>query len=266
MNLALLISGGGTTAEAVINACQSGQLAGIHPRIVITSTKKAGGIQKAEKRGIPTTVVNPRSFDTPDTFGDALLSILKKNDIDIVSQNGWLPLTPQSVIESFPGKIINQHPGPLDPGREYDFGGKGMYGARVVCARIAYAWMTGTDYWIEATTHFVTNEFDKGDLVRTERVGFDDICTKFGGNGRILSPGTQDHARQNVDTQSLINATHELQKRLLTVEHRNLSATLRKFTQGNVVGYKRETELVPEKHIDSLKKAKKIAIQLFPKG
>jgi phosphoribosylglycinamide formyltransferase-1 len=253
MNIALLISGGGSTAEAVITACQSGELAGIHPRIVIASTKKAGGIQKAEKHGVPTAVINPRSFDTPDTFGNALLSTLKKYGIDIVSQNGWLPLTPQNVIEAFSRKIINQHPGPLDPRRENDFGGKGMYGARVVCARLAYSWLTGTDFWTEATTHFVTNEFDKGDLVRTERVSF--------------SVGSR-HAcsLQEINTQSLTTATHELQQHLLTVEHHNVIETLRKFTKGNVVGYKREKELVPEKYKDSLKNAKKFAIQLFPKG
>lgn len=121
--LALLISGSGTTMEAVIKAYQEKRLLGIRP-------------------------------------------------VDLISQNGWMPLTPENVVKRYEGRAFNQHPGPLDPGRsKFDFGGKGMFGSRVTCARVAFEWVVGEkNPWTEATTHYVTEKYDEGDLLEHQNV------------------------------------------------------------------------------------------------
>ena len=224
LRTALLISGSGTTAEAVIMACQSSELAGIEIVAVIASKSDAGGIEKAQNLGIPTHVVRV----------DDLLVLLKKLRVQLVSQNGWLPLTPKEVVDEYEGMIVNQHPGPLDPGYA-DFGGKGMYGARVVAARLIYSQLVGGDFWTEATTHLVTEEFDRGLLLRTERLEF--------------SPGAR---------------TEDIQQQLLLLEHKNVIETLKLFARGKAVGHGRKERLVEEKNLSFLDEAKRMAVKLFP--
>lgn len=254
LRTALLISGGGTTAKAVIEACQRGELKGIIPVAVIVSKPKAGGIEKAQALHIPTFVVSPKEFSSKDEFGKALLKLLKELRVNLVSQNGWLPPTPWNVIEQYENMILNQHPGPLDPGREIDFGGKGMYGSAVTCARVAYAWLAGTDFWTEATTHFVTPEFDKGNLIRVSQLEFE----------RITHPVTI--ADLQAQPQGLIETTSRIQAELLPLEHQNVIETLRMFAEGNVHPYQRPEPLISEGKEIYARQAREIAVQLFPKG
>jgi len=246
--LAILISGGGTTAEAIIKACQEKRLRGILPTIVISSRFDALGIQKAKNLGVKTIVISPKEFKSKKEFGKRLIRILKKYKIDLVSQNGWLPLTPKQVTEEYRGRIINQHPGPLDPGRKFDFGGKEMYGARVMCARLAYAWLTKEKKpWTEATVHFANEQYDKGDLLRTEKMSLPPLRGKF--NEQILK-----------------EKTLELQKQLLPLEHKNVIESLRMLAKGEVKGFRRKKPLIHKKNEKILLKAKEIAFRLFPKG
>jgi folate-dependent phosphoribosylglycinamide formyltransferase PurN len=256
LRTALLISGGGTTAEAVIKACQSGELKGISPVAVIASRPDAPGIGKAEALGIASYVVQRKDFFSAATFGNELLRILRELKVDLVSQNGWLVKTPPAVIEEYQGRILNQHPGPLDPGRGLDFGGKGMYGARVVCARLAYAWITGENKpWTEATTHYVTEEYDQGDLIRVSKMEI----ASLGGPVAV--------AQLRGAPQQLESRTKEVQAQLLPLEHKNVIATLRMFgerRQGE--GYRRKKPLIPRENEEWLNQAKNLAIELFPEG
>lgn len=254
MRTALLISGGGTTAEAVIKASLSGRLKKITPVVVVASRTDASGIQKASKLGIETVVISPTDFPSTKLFGEALLKNLLDHHVKFVSQNGWLPFTPINVVESFRNHIINQHPGPLDPGRLMDFGGRGMYGSRVTCARIAYLWATGEEAFTEATTHFVTEEFDRGEIIRAVRMNLPVLS-------KTISLQTMTHAPQ-----PLIEATRHIQAQLLTIEHDNVIFTLVEFEKGTAAGHTRPTPLVPEKYYDILLEAKKLAITLFPDG
>ncbi len=250
--LAILISGGGTTAEAVIKACQSDDLA-LEPAVVISSNPEARGLQKAQTLGIKTYVVS-RNIQ----LGDELLHILRNEYIDIVSQNGWMPLTPKIVIEKYKGFIINQHPGPLDPGREVDFGGKGMYGARVVCARLAYIWITATDPWTESVTHFATDKFDQGKLISTIRMD-----VPFAGKKISIKDLESDQPTQK----KLMSETKRVQQKLLPLEHQNVIESLRKLAGGNPVeGFTREKPLIPGKYRELVTPMKAIAISLFPNG
>jgi len=252
---ALFISGGGSTAEAVIKAHQSGELRGILPIVVISSRSDAPGIQKAESLGVQTRIVQRKDFSSPEAFGEQLLRTLKSYGVELVSQNGWLPLTPTSVAEEYRERIINQHPGPLDPGRGNDFGGKGMYGSRVTAARLGYSWIAGEDFWTEVTTHHVTEKYDDGDLIRVVQMNIPPL-------GRLVTIAEL----QNFP-QPLIDKTKEVQAKLLPLEHRNVIATLQMFAeQGSLPHFRRPEPLIPEGREQILFEAKRLAIELFPNG
>src|SRR3989338_7661821 len=113
MRIALLISGGGTTAEAIIRAVKSGKLAGVEIGCVIASKPDAGGIERAKKAGVPekdVLVLSPKSFSSREELGEAIIKECRARGVDFVGQYGWLVKTPENVIEAFAGHIVNQHP------------------------------------------------------------------------------------------------------------------------------------------------------------
>lgn len=258
MNVALLISGGGTTAQAIIEASRDGKLKGlVNPSVVIASRKGAGGIEKALERGIPVEVIDRTNFSSQEAFGEKILSVLVAHSIDVISQNGWLPLTPKNVLEAFPQKIINQHPGPLDPGRE-DFGGKGMFGARVTCARVLYCYLTKDEHpFTESTVHFVTEEFDKGSIINIVTFPFAQLDRKISLEQVLTNMPVREF---------IINITRKIQQELLFVEHKNVINTLLQFAKNEINHFTREEPLIPNKNIEILRKVKHIAAQLFPEG
>jgi len=254
--MASLISGSGTTMEATIKAYQEGKLGGVRPVVVIASRPEAPGLQKAKNLGVETKVVGPGDFATAEAFGEKLLQTLNEYQVDLLSQNGWLPQTPENVVKAYQGMAFNQHPGPLDPGRsKLDFGGKGMYGSRVTCTRVAFEWVVGEKHpWTEATTHYVTENYDEGDLIRVVRLEIP----------LLGQPVTVAELREN--PQTLVRTTKEVQKELLPLEHENVIATLQAFAESNQRGFRRNQPLVASGQEKILFQAKKLAKELFPEG
>lgn len=256
IKLAILISGSGTTMEAIIQACQSKKIKKVKPVVVISSRPDAGGIEKALKLGIKNIfIVQPDQFSERE-FGRQLIKIFKNFQINLISQNGWLAKIPDSVINQYQNRIINQHPGPLDTGR-CDFGGKRMYGARVICACIIYTWLRRSGFTTEATTHFVTSEYDQGDLIKTTPL-------------KIL-PHTKKPTLYKLMTnkiwqEKLIKKTKDLQKKLLPLEYKNTIAALKLFADNKVKGFRRDKPLIPKKEVKIVNQAKKLAVKLFPYG
>lgn len=239
MRIALLISGGGTTMEAIIKACQNGTLANVIPSLVIASKESAGGIEKAKKLGIKEEdilIINPKSFETREKFGEKIIEECKKRNVDFIGQYGWMVMTPENVISAFEGKIVNQHPGPLDTSRP-DFGGVGMYGMRVHCARLEFVRKVNRDFWTEATSHRVTNKFDEGVVLKRAQVP-------------ILENDT----------------VESLQARVLPIEHEVQIELLKDFTNNTVSEFHRETPLVLQGEEGILEECKKLAIKLYPNG
>ncbi len=236
LRLALLISGSGTTMEAIINACQSGRL-NLEPTLVIASRVEAGGLDKARALGIPTEdVLVISKKEQGENWGQTLVEACQKRNIDMVGQYGWLPLTPALLIEAYQDRMINQHPGPLDPGRA-DFGGRGMYGRAVHCARLYFVRKTGHDFWTEVTAQRVALEFDRGAVLKTKRIEIlpsDDVAI--------------------------------LQSRCLLYEHETQIEALADFASGNVTEIKRAEPLVRADELDILTEAKMVATTLYPKG
>lgn len=249
--LAILISGNGSTAEATIKACQKNELTGLTP-IVISSNKDAKGNQRAKNLGVELYVIDKNEYPDRNKFDITLLRLLEKLEIDVISLQGWLLLISADIISKHRGKIVNQHPGPLDPGRP-DFGGKGMSTPyRTNSARIAYVWATGEDPWTESDTHFVTEDFDMGGVIRTEKMPIPSKKRKV----------TIQSLRNN--PQELIEVTHEVQKAFYPIEHHNVIKTLQLFVDGEVKELKRKTPLIPKKNIEILHDSKKLATELFP--
>lgn len=235
LRTAFLISGEGTTAEAAIRACQNGEIPYIRPVVVISSRADARGLARAKALNIPTEVVQ-RNGRCAEAFGNALFEKLRYYGVDLVSQNGWVPLTPEIVIDEFDGRIINQHPGRLPA-----FGGKGMYGARVTCATLAYFELVPDhDPWTASVIHHVTAAFDEGPLIQVCRLN---IVADMG--------------------EDLADRTRSVQARLLPVEHDNVKRVLTAFGDGEVpIAAFDDTPF----QNDLLQEAKARAIQLFPRG
>jgi phosphoribosylglycinamide formyltransferase-1 len=239
MKIALLISGGGTTMEAIIKACKSKALQGVIPVLVIASKPEAPGIAKAKALGIPQediVVLDPKSFETTDDFGLAIITLCKNRNVDFIGQYGWLAKTPDNVCEAYRDMIVNQHPGPLDNGRP-DFGGPSMYGMRVHQTRLEFVRKTNHDFWTEATAHRVTPIFDEGRIVKRKQVPI----------------------FQNDTAQSL-------QARVLPIEHEVQIETLRDFANNTVSEFVRDVPLVSADEENILETCKKNAVALYPKG
>lgn len=255
ISCAILISGSGSTAEAILRARKKGELDGINPVAVIASRPDSAGITKAQNLGFPVYVLERRGV-TAAVFASRLHGLLLNLHVELISQNGWLPLTPSDVVAAYRGRIINQHPGPLDPGRTADFGGKGMYGSRVTCARLAYSWLTQTDPWTEATVHHVNQEFDKGSLIAVSRVELPQL------------PQAVTVAELTTDMRgTLIEATLDIQATLLPYEHALVIDTLRTIGESKIIpSYSRGLPLIPDARVHVAENAKNVAIQVFPQG
>lgn len=241
IRLALLISGGGTTALSIILACQNGILKDLVEIVcVIASNALAKGLQKALAAGIPSdrlVVIDPSGL-TPDAFGLKIIETADRFGATHLGQHGWMAITPPNVIARFLGKMLNQHPGPLDPGFP-GFGGvkPGMYGARVTCARLYYVRKTKCDTWTESTAQLVDEQVDEGLLVHTQRVAIEPSDT-----------------------------VESLQERLLPVEHATQIEAWRRMATGEARPAPRSERLIRPEHLPILTEAKLAAKYLYPKG
>ena len=150
-NIAVLVSGNGTTLQAVIDAIKEGTL-DINISIVISNTNDAYALTRAKEANIDTYILN----DYKDE--NELYNKLKEKDVDLIVLAGYLKLIPIKVIKDF--TIINTHPALLPK-----YGGKGMYGMNVHRAVILnHEKETG------ATLHFVNEEYDKGRIISQTKV------------------------------------------------------------------------------------------------
>lgn len=206
IKLGILLSGGGSTAKSIVEATKpGGQLHGKVEPVCVIANQSCGGIDKLGEKGegLPSKVIE-RTGKSAEDFGREIIAELHKHGANFVSQNGWLPLTPANVVEEFDGRIINQHPGPLNKGRS-DFGGRGMYGAFVHAARLLYAKLTGKHLWTEAVAHKVTKNLDEGEVLQKVRIPITDEMLDF-------DP-------QNLTDGKFAQRVGELQARVLPYEH-----------------------------------------------
>lgn len=159
MRLAVFASGGGTNFQAILNAIDAGELPA---KVVccVSNTPDAGALDRADRQGIPTEVIEPSSFDAPVPFGRALLDRLADHNASFVALAGYMQKIPPNVVDEYRGRMTNLHPALLPA-----FGGQGMYGMHVHRAVLDYG-----VHWTGATVHLVDEEYDHGPVVLQEPV------------------------------------------------------------------------------------------------
>lgn len=160
LNIAVLVSGGGTNLQAIIDSINSGKLENIEIASVISNNPNAYALERAKNAGIDARCVSPKSFGSREEFNEAFLKTLKEINPDLIVLAGFLVVIPEIVIEAFRGKIINIHPS-LIP----SFCGTGYYGLKVHEAALARGVkITG------ATVHYVDEGTDTGPIIMQKAV------------------------------------------------------------------------------------------------
>jgi phosphoribosylglycinamide formyltransferase-1 len=158
--LAVLVSGNGTTLQAIIDATRRGELPGIKIEVVLSNRPDAPALERAKKAGIETFVMNPKDFPIRSLWCSAMAKELKKRRVELVCLAGFLQKLEPCMVRSFPGKIINTHPALLPK-----FGGAGMWGKHVHTAVLKAG-----EKESGCTIHAVDEEYDHGAVLAQVRV------------------------------------------------------------------------------------------------
>lgn len=160
LKIAVLVSGGGTNLQAIIDAVAAGKITNTEISVVISNNPNAYALTRAKNAGIPGEVLVPKHFESRALFNEKLLELIQYYEVDAVILAGCLLTIPESIVKAYPNRIINIHPS-LIPA----FCGKDYYGLKVhegVLGRGAK--VTG------ATVHFVDDGLDSGPIILQKAV------------------------------------------------------------------------------------------------
>ena len=158
--IAVLVSGGGTNLQALIDAQESGIIHSGEIALVISNNEGAYALTRAQNAGIATAVISKKSLGSKEAFEDKLLSTLAENEIDLIVLAGFMVILSKRFTDAYPERILNVHPS-LIP----SFCGEGFYGLRVHEAALCYGVkVTG------ATVHFVNEIPDGGRIIMQRAV------------------------------------------------------------------------------------------------
>ena len=153
LRMAVLVSGGGTNLQAIIDSIGNGTVTNAEIAVVISNNRSAYALERAKQNGIDAAVVSPKDYASRAEFNEALLQKIQSYHVDLVVLAGCLVVIPKIMVEAYPNRIINIHPS-LIP----SFCGTGYYGLKV----------TG------ATVHFVDNGTDTGPIILQKAVEIKD--------------------------------------------------------------------------------------------
>jgi phosphoribosylglycinamide formyltransferase-1 len=160
MNIAVFVSGGGTNLQALIDAQDRGEIKNGKITFVLASNENAYALERANKAGIESTVVNRKSYDSKEAYDKAILDVLDGRNIDLIVLAGFLSILGDELVSTYKNRIINIHPSliPL-------FCGDGFYGKKVHTAVLeSGVKVTG------ATAHFVNEITDGGAIILQKAV------------------------------------------------------------------------------------------------
>ena len=175
VNLAVLVSGGGTNLQALINAQKSGIITSGEIKLVVSSNKNAYALKRAENAGIKTAVCERKGFSQKE-FEDNILNALEKEKIEVIVLAGFMSILSAEFVKRYPERIINVHPS-LIP----SFCGEGFYGLRVHKAALDYGVkVTG------ATVHFVNEIPDGGRIIMQKAVEINENDTPEALQKRVM--------------------------------------------------------------------------------
>lgn len=160
LKLAVLVSGGGTNLQAIIDGIGSGTITNTQIEVVISNNRNAFALERAKKAGIKSLCVSPKDYENREAFHQGLLKALLDSKADLVVLAGYLVAIPPCVVEAFPNRIVNIHPS-LIP----SFCGVGYYGLKVHESALKRGVkVTG------ATVHFVDTGTDTGPIILQKAV------------------------------------------------------------------------------------------------
>ena len=160
LKVVVLVSGGGTNLQAILDAVDSGAITNTEIVGVISNNKNAYALQRAEEKGIPNVCVSPKAFASRAEFNQALLDTVDQFQADLLVLAGFLVVIPEMMIEAYRNRIINIHPS-LIPA----FCGTGYYGLKVHGAALEKGVKV-----VGATVHFVGEGTDTGAIILQKAV------------------------------------------------------------------------------------------------
>ncbi len=160
MRVVVLVSGGGTNLQAIIDAVAAGRITNVELAGVISNNKNVKSLERARNAEIPAVSVSPKDYENRELFNEALLEKVKEFEPDLVVLAGFLVAIPPKMVAQFSGRIINIHPS-LIP----SFCGVGYYGLKVH-ERVLERGVKVTG----ATVHFVTEGMDEGPIIAQKPV------------------------------------------------------------------------------------------------
>ncbi|MBQ2800697.1 MAG: phosphoribosylglycinamide formyltransferase [Lachnospiraceae bacterium] len=160
LKVAVLVSGGGTNLQAIIDSMATGKITNAEIVTVISNNKNAYALERAEKAEIPAKCVSPKDYESRELFNKALLEAVEESGADLIVLAGFLVVIPQEMIEKYRNRIINVHPS-LIP----SFCGTGYYGLKVHEAALERGVRVSG-----ATVHFVDEGTDTGPIILQKAV------------------------------------------------------------------------------------------------
>lgn len=164
LKVAVLVSGGGTNLQAIIDAVKTGAITNTEISLVISNNKSAYALERANNAGIRSMCISPKDYESREEFHVTLTETLKNAGVDLIVLAGYLVAIPEMLVKEFPNKIINIHPS-LIP----SFCGVGYYGLKVHEAALSRGVkVTG------ATVHFVDCGMDTGPIILQKAVEIQD--------------------------------------------------------------------------------------------
>ena len=160
LKVGVLVSGGGTNLQAILDAIDSGKITNAEVSLVISNNPNAYALERAKNHNIEAVCISPKQYECREEFHKALLEKLKESGVELIVLAGFLVAIPPMIVEAYPNKIINIHPS-LIP----SFCGVGYYGLHVHEKALARGVrVTG------ATVHFVDTGTDTGPIILQKAV------------------------------------------------------------------------------------------------
>jgi len=160
LRISVMVSGGGSNLQAVIDAIDSGQIKDAEIVQVISSNPKAYALERAKKYGIKGLVIGKQEFPNEEEHNTALIKALRKEKTDLIVLAGYMNILKPDLVKEFKGRIINIHPSLIPK-----FCGEGFYGKKV-----HEAVLNAGEKESGATVHYVDEGIDSGEIIIQEKV------------------------------------------------------------------------------------------------
>ena len=160
LRVGVMVSGGGTNLQAILDAVEEGRITNAEIEVVISNNPGAYALERAKNHGIEAVCMSPKDYETRDDFNRAFLEKVEEYHLDLIVLAGFLVKIPEAMVEKYEHRIINIHPS-LIP----SFCGVGYYGLKVHEAALARGVkVTG------ATVHYVDGGMDTGPIILQKAV------------------------------------------------------------------------------------------------